>query len=1086
MSARFSPAELAGLLGMEAPTSEQAAVIAAPLAPAGVIAGAGSGKTSTMAARVIWLVANGVVAPEGVLGLTFTRKAASELATRVGGGLAQLRIRGLLGETTDGAGLDGLPAVSTYHSYAGRLLAEHALREAAEPNARLITPAVQWQLAAAVVGRYGGPMDDVRNGPAWVVDAVLALAGELAEHLREPAELRAEVDRWLALAAAGRGRRSAFAAKMISTTAATCQLLPLVEGYLAAKSSRNVLDYGDQIALAATIASRHPEVGRIERSRYPVVLLDEYQDTGHAQRVLLQALYGDGHPVTAVGDPCQSIYGWRGASAGGLRRFPQHFGGAGRPAPVQHLTTSFRNSERILTIANRLAEPLRAGDPDVPVLRPSAAGRDSGRVECALLETNTDEADWLADRISAQLAGGHRPGEVAVLCRKRSQFPLLRRALESRQIPVEVVGLGGLLTVPEVLDVVSVLRILEDTTANDAVIRLLTAPRLRIGPRDLVALGERARQLARPDGAQTQAEPAGVSRALDPVRQALAAFDDTQGGSLVEALDDPGPAVAYSGVGLSRLRAFAHEVAHLRRRVDQPLPDLVADVERTLGLDVEVAARAGADAISARADLDAFLDATAEFAGADEDPTLPAFLAYLRAAEEEEFGLETGRVGSGESVKILTVHAAKGLQWPVVAIPGLAAGASSSLFPARPKASTAWTANSRLLPFPLRGDAEDLPRLAGLGAESARAFQAACTEREQLEERRLAYVAVTRAAQVLLCSGFWWGEVRTRLGPSSLLTEIRDVLAAGDGTIAAWTAEPLADAENPQRAMPPSMSWPGTPGGPAHEALLAGARAVEKASQSRADEAIDPELTGAELGQARRWAQEAALLLAERAAIGEAAGGVRDVVLPDRLSVTQLVRLARDSAELARSLRRPLPQRPTPAARRGTAFHAWLETHYGQLTLLDLDELAGAGDEGAASDVELAALQRAFRCSSWWTRTPVEVEVPFDAPMGGAVVRGRIDAVFADADGGWTVLDWKTGAQPGAADAAAAAVQLAVYRLAWSRLRGVPLERVRAGFHYVRDNITVRPVDLLDASGLQRVIESVPLNKTLPDRGACG
>ncbi|MFI5079658.1 MAG: UvrD-helicase domain-containing protein, partial [Streptosporangiales bacterium] len=152
--ARYSPAQLAMLLGLPEPTGEQAAVIAAPLEPLAVIAGAGSGKSETMAARLVWLVANGMVAPERVLGLTFTRKAAAELGQRVRARLAGLRRAGLAVRPAQAAGqadgdvLDGEPVVSTYHSYAARLVTDHALREALEPSLRLITPAVAWQIAA--------------------------------------------------------------------------------------------------------------------------------------------------------------------------------------------------------------------------------------------------------------------------------------------------------------------------------------------------------------------------------------------------------------------------------------------------------------------------------------------------------------------------------------------------------------------------------------------------------------------------------------------------------------------------------------------------------------------------------------------------------------------------------------------------------------------------------------------------------------------------------------------------------------------------------------------------------------------------
>src|SRR6202012_5338853 len=140
--------------------------------------------------------------------------------------------------------------------------------------------------------------------------------------------------------------------KVIATQRAREQLLPLVSRYAAAKAAREVLDHGDQVALAARIAARHPEVSAAERGRYQVVLLDEYQDTSHAQLVLLRALFGGGHPVTAVGDPCQSIYGWRGASAGNLRRFTRDFPTrSGSAATVRKLSTSFRNAGRVLDAA---------------------------------------------------------------------------------------------------------------------------------------------------------------------------------------------------------------------------------------------------------------------------------------------------------------------------------------------------------------------------------------------------------------------------------------------------------------------------------------------------------------------------------------------------------------------------------------------------------------------------------------------------------------------------------------------------------------------------------------------------------------
>ncbi|MEH1102941.1 RecB family exonuclease, partial [Micromonospora sp. CPCC 205561] len=231
-----------------------------------------------------------------------------------------------------------------------------------------------------------------------------------------------------------------------------------------------------------------------------------------------------------------------------------------------------------------------------------------------------------------------------------------------------------------------------------------------------------------------------------------------------------------------------------------------------------------------------------------------------------------------------------------------------------------------------------------------------------------------------------------------------------------------------------------------------------------------------------RWRREADLLLAERAELTRQGGAV-EVALPGQLSVTQLVALRRDPAALARALRRPVPTEPNPYARRGTAFHTWLEQRFGADRLLDLDELPGAADADAAPDEALAELQERFLASEWADRVPVEVEVPFATVIAGVVVRGRMDAVFARPGGRFDVVDWKTGRQPAGPAADVAAVQLAVYRLAWAELAGVPVERVGAAFHYVRDGVTVRPADLLDTDGLTALIASLP---EIPADGGAG
>ncbi|WP_018252301.1 ATP-dependent helicase [Salinispora mooreana] len=1120
---RYTPVELAKLLRLPAPTREQAAIIAAPVEPMLVVAGAGSGKTETMAARVVWLVANSYVRPEQVLGLTFTRKAAGELAHRVRTRLGQLvRRLGRNGRHPLDDPFSGEPTVATYHSYAGRVVTEHGLRAGYEPATRLLTEASRWQLVDLIVRTYDGDMSEVDRMPSTVTDAVLALAGELDEHLVEPDHLAAWTGRFFADVQSRPGRVYADVRRTLTLAQVRLKLLPLVRAYARRKEDFEAMDFADQLARAARAARDHPVVGEIERDRYRVVLLDEYQDTSHAQVVLLNALFGGGHPVTAVGDPCQSIYGWRGASAGTLDRFRTEFAQAdGAPAQVCTLTTSWRNRPEILGVANALATPLRAAGARVPELRAALSvkepiphrtprGAAAGTVHCALLDTYADEANWIADSLLRAWQGAAgMPGALpehlpvvarpttAVLVRLRSQIPAIESALRARGLPVDVVGLGGLLDTPEVRDVVCILRVLADPTAGAALLRLLTGARWRIGPRDLVALHRRARAIA---AARRQLaaddEPEIVPDVLDEA-------------TLVEALADLGPAPAYSAEGYARLRAAAQELGLLRYRLDQSLPDLIADVERTIGLDVEVAVRAGRDGAGdaglARGHLDALGDVAARFSGETPGATLSGFLAYLAAAEDEERGLTPGEVEVVEgAVQVLTAHAAKGLEWDIVAVAGLSRG----VWPGPVRNSDHWLGGLGVLPFPLRGDAAGLPVLALAAAEDQRGvaqaladFTAAWRAHDEQEERRLAYVAVTRPRRLLLCSAHWWGEGTKRpRGPSVFLRDLQQACRDGGAgqVVDEWAAEPAPDAVNPTTEVVLRAEWPADPLGARRPVLTEAATLVRRhltdgVSTRPAPGSLavaGPPLPGADNlatddpggddPEVARWRREADLLLAERAELTRQAGPI-EVALPAALSVTQLVALRRDPAALARSLRRPLPTEPNPYARRGTAFHTWLEQRFGAGRLLDVDELPGAADADAAPDEALAELQERFLASEWADRTPAEVEVPFATVIAGVVVRGRMDAVFGRPGGRFDVVDWKTGRQPSGVAAAAAAVQLAVYRLAWAELVGVPVAQVGAAFHYVRDGATVRPVDLLDAAGLTALIAAVP-----EERGAEG
>jgi DNA helicase-2/ATP-dependent DNA helicase PcrA len=1068
-----SAAHLAKQLGLPPPTDEQAEVIESELEPAVVIAGAGSGKTETMAARVVWLVANRMIGPDEVLGLTFTRKAAAELGKRIRRRLAQWRhvVERDAPEDQEHLALlrAGEPTVLTYAAYAGRLVGEHALRIGVEPDTRLLSPAVAWQLADSVVRRYTGSLPVDIGMPSSLVDYVLAMAAQFADHLVDADSVegfcRNAIDRFdlLPLGQNIRSARPGLTEDFLRSLEHRIALLPLVREFGSAKQRLPAVDFGDQMRIAAQLG-QIDEVRAIERGRFAAVLLDEYQDTGHAQIEMLHGLFGAGHPVTAVGDPFQSIYGWRGASAGNIGVFDQRFRRAdGSPATVYPLATSFRNDRVILDVANSIAGPLRTSQLTV-ALQPHGMAA-AGTVRLARTETVDDEADWVAAQVRLAwdaLPVGARTG--AVLVRRRSQIPVLAEALQLDGLPVEIVGLGGLLTTAEIVDVVATLRVIADHKPGASLMRLMTGARWRIGPSDLVALRNRAAWLVRP-----------IPRPSErPSPDAVApAGDDREPLSLAEALDDLGPPDRYSGEGYRRLTALSNELRRLRRRAASPLAELVAEVERTIGVDIEVAARADRAAVG-RAHLDRFLDEAARFATEAEESTLRAFLAYLDAAEEEENGLEAGEVVvEAERVQILTVHGAKGLEWDIVVVPGLV----EEVFPAKAQGVN-WTKARHELPGPLRGDCADLPSLDLDDAADRRevrdrldSHHRELIARHHQEERRLAYVALTRARHVLLASGYCWDTTKVPRDPSTFLTEMLP-FAAPD----VWF-EPEPDAENPLVTDAATSLWPFDPlgartsrGASRRADVEAGAALVR--AGARVDHGRVPALP---FGRVAQWRVDVDALLGERARLER--GDTIDVVLPRQLSVSQLVELERDSQELARRLRRPIPMPPAPWARRGTAFHAWLEQRWKLQTLLDVDELPGSAD-AEADDSDFLALREAFERSAWAARTPAAVEVPFEMALDGNIVRGRMDAVFGNSVDGWEVVDWKTGRPPTGTAAAAAAIQLAAYRLAWARLNDIGDDRlhtVRAAFHYVRSGETVAPADLLDFDGLRALLGSEAL-----------
>jgi DNA helicase II / ATP-dependent DNA helicase PcrA len=1050
-----TPEELARLMQTPyVPSAQQWAAISAPLEPAVVIAGAGSGKTTLMAARVVYLVLTGQVRPDQVLGLTFTTKAAAELRDRI---RRALELAGAL--EPQGEEEDVLePVVATYNAYAANLLKEHGLRIGFEPDTPVISDASRYQLGARAVERFTGEVNRLSDHPPTVIQYLLALDGAMSEHLCSPervlaadAEARRGFERALAEEEAGKGRKTYREAieKAITTCDRRAELLALVASYRRLKRDLGWMDFSDQIELGARLASEQPDVGVAEREKYAVVLLDEYQDTSVAQAAMLSRLFGEGHAVTAVGDPNQAIYGWRGASVSNILNFGETFPRAdGEPVALYPLTVNRRSDRRILEVANALAEPLLAGFPQVAPLEPDPTAGE-GVVTAAVYDTQDEELAALVAGVRA--AHEESWAKIGVLTRDNSTAEAVFDALTGAGIPVEIVGLAGLLRLPEVAEVVATLHLMHDVTSNAAVLTLLSGPRWAVGPRDLKLLARRAAELA--GGAGRGPAAADVDRHLLQIADGI---DPAELPALDDALSDPGD-LPYSAEARERFGLLAAELRMLRTHVGEPLLDLVRRIIDVLGTDVELASAVSPAAAARRDNLDLFVKAVAEFQSIDGDVSLAALLAYLTAEDDQGNGLDVATPTEADSVKLLTVHRSKGLEWDSVFLVGVCEGK----FPST-RGRTLWTSSPSVLPASLRGDAADLPQLAGHDKPALDAYRAGAKATDAEEELRLGYVAFTRAAHRLSITSHRWTPKTTPLGPSPFQALVRDRLAGWgtpleEGRSGGWLDKPAKGSPNPYAELDPARPWP--PTGPGAEALLR-RRAAELVLA--ADPATpDADLDMIEAARVEEWDAEIERLLAEAR---RDTGDVVQVPRPGSLSATALARLRDEPEEFARELARPMPRPPSSAARFGTRFHAWVEARFGQQDLFDVDDLPGRGDAGIEDEADLKDVIAAFETGPFATRVPHRVEAAFALVLAGQVVRGRIDAVYEDGDG-YLIVDWKTNQR-----ATADPLQLAIYRAAWADLTGVPPERVRVAFYYVRTGELVEPTDLPSRAELERLV----------------
>ena len=910
--------------------------------------------------------------------------------------------------------------------------------------------------ANKLVREWDDGIFNTNDAASTVVKDLLGLTSMVLEHRVSVDQIRGADEKVLEELAQMTGATNEETRKVAKVLNQRIAMLPMMQAFLEERRKSGELSFDDQIALAADIAVNFADVGVLERAKYPVVLLDEYQDTSQSQVRLLSALFGGGHPVTAVGDPCQSIYTWRGASSGTISAFNANFpkGDGATGKKVYELLTTYRNDKSILALANEISAGVRELEGiNVAALKPNEdAG--AGDLTCGIFENLEAEATAIAEYFTPLWNNPSRlqpalkvPRTFAVLVRKRAQIALIQEALAKAGIPSEVLGLGGLVHVPEIADLVAMLKIINNPSAGASLMRHLTGARINLGPRDIAALG----RFARSRSEALSSDSRSIVKNIVAGNPASAEADDQFIGSVIDALDEIEKCdkSKFSSAGYQRLATFASDLRRLRSRASSPITDLIVEIERYLNLESEVMLRDGGT--HGRRHLDRFMDEAAKFARSG--GSLSAFLQWLDVASEEEGGLKAGAPEADASVvQILTVHMAKGAEWDVVAVPGLAQGT----FPgANASDPDNWITNERHIPFSLRGDADILPTFlwnaSTTNAQAKKAIDAfaqECVDFKMREEIRLGYVAITRARTHLFCSTSFWRDGAKPVQPSVLYEKVQQI-ASQCGTVLSAPTAPESTDRNPAKDIEITAQWPQDPLGDKRAAFDRTVALVESAAPLNLDAPAPAEL--AEL------VEDARAIIAE---FEEFKLGARDVALPPRLSTSTLIALHEDPVELARNIRRPMPRAMDEYSHRGTAFHLWIENHFNAKTLFDDEDFDLITP--FEQDQKLEDLKAKWLASEWAKLQPHAVEVPFETVIAGVLVRGRIDAVYKTSSG-YEVVDWKTGSKT---LGESSAVQLAVYRLAWAKLQSIAVEQVSAAFYYVPINKTDRRANLLSEDEL--------------------
>ncbi|HET8784480.1 MAG TPA: ATP-dependent DNA helicase [Candidatus Limnocylindrales bacterium] len=668
-----------GLLGGLDP--DQLRAVTHDQGPLLVVAGAGTGKTQVITRRIAWLIATRRAKPSEILALTFTDKAADEMAVRVD----QLVPYGY----TD-------TRIATFHAFGDRIIRDHALELGLPPDVRVLSRAeavifLREHLFEFELDAYR-PLGD----PTRFLAALVTLFSRCKDEDISPEQYERHAARLAAEAALVGDAAGADGAGLAEEASRQAELARAYARYQELLAVNGFIDFGDQVGLALWLVRGSPAARAAIAGAYRYILVDEFQDTNRAQADLVTALAEPHRNITVVGDDDQAIYAFRGAAIDNILEFRDRY----PTARTVVLRRNYRSLGPILDASYRL---VRFNDPDRLEVRTGIAKRlrpqrrePGAAVRLEAFATGSEEADWIADDIARRVADGAAPRDHAILVRANGHADPILRALNVAAVPWRFSGSSGLYARPEVRLLLAFLRAIADPHSSVDVYALAASDVYEIGGEDLAAVANMARRRNR-----------SVWDVLDEV--------DRQPG-ILRLASASRAAIRQLVADLRRFTALAHE---------RPAGEVLYAFLRDSGLLARLAATATTAADEGLGNIARFFDLIRGQSAVLADDRALFVAQHLETLIEAGDDPSTADLDpDADAVAVLTVHKAKGLEFPVVYLPGLVAGR-----------------------FPGNGRGEPLPLPAGLGRG-----EPPTAERSLAEERRLFYVAMTRARDELILS----------------------------------------------------------------------------------------------------------------------------------------------------------------------------------------------------------------------------------------------------------------------------------------------------------------------------------------------